>query len=101
MVLLFSTKEDWHRSEFDLGRSYQTFNALVGITDDSASADKMRFSISNENDTVLREGIVALGETQPVSIDVSNVLRLKIYVERLSSEADAGMTMAFIDGTLE
>lgn len=70
--------------DFNLSRDWQTLELTLGIDDnDGASSSALvEFSIDGQ---VALSTTVAFGSTIPVSLDVTNVLRLRVSVKALSS----------------
>ena len=69
---------------FDLGRSWQSFNATIGLRDDSDAGGSVTFQVFKDGALALTE-TATLGQAIPIHVDVSNVLRLRI---RASTPAD-------------
>lgn len=67
--------------EFNLGRSYKTFDTTVGSTDTTNSS--VRFDYRILVDGVQKaSGTAQLGSTKPISVTVKGALRLRLEVHR-------------------
>jgi hypothetical protein len=76
--------EEGASAEFNLGRSYRQLRSFVGIDDDSRDSDA-QFRVEIFGDGRLLWGdTIALGETKEIDADVTDVLRLKIFVINLA-----------------
>ena len=67
-------------AEYNLGRNWDTFTAVVGLDDNSRSAESVTFSVYVDGEVEWRE-TATLGETLESEVDVSDVLRLRLEVE--------------------
>lgn len=67
----------WERTEWDLARRGRLFNATVGLRDDADSRAQVAWEILGDG-RVLASGTSRLGQAQPISVNVTNVLRLTI-----------------------
>jgi hypothetical protein len=67
----------WEYTEYNLGRKYTTFDAVVAPRDDISSADSIEYEVAVDG-TTKASGRLALGQDQKVHIDVKSALRLKI-----------------------
>jgi len=71
--------------EFRLDRKYSRLTGVVGYSDSSSSSGSSAIRIVDENDIpILRELPLSLGDSQPIDLDVSNVIRLKIRCSAVS-----------------
>lgn len=71
---------------YDLGRHFTEFEAHVGFDDRSESSDPLRVSIiREETGEVLWQTDMGLGDGEDVILDVTDVLRLTLKAETLSS----------------
>jgi len=84
--------------EYDLGRDYRVFAAVVGLLDTSEAAARNRLEISIDGQIVATHDI-GLGETVDVDIAVEGALRLRIAMTPLV-ENECG-DMGFGDGRLQ
>ncbi|WP_306366979.1 NPCBM/NEW2 domain-containing protein [Nocardiopsis sp. CC223A] len=82
--------------EFDLGRDWKTFEAVVGLSDDSPSGSSVTVRVFADDD-LLDSHTLGLGETGEVSVSVENALRLRLEVERLE---DSGWTAVWAAPTV-
>ncbi len=70
--------------EFNIGRDWDTFEATVGLTDNSkSSAGQARFKVVVDNE-VRWEQIVGFGQAVDVSANVKDGLRLTLLIEPLN-----------------
>ncbi|WP_250280550.1 protein kinase domain-containing protein [Frankia sp. CiP1_Cm_nod2] len=64
--------------EFDLGRHYRTFQATAGIADDAwDSSIRILYEVFVDGSPAYRKDI-GFGESVPISLDLTGVLRLKL-----------------------
>ena len=70
--------------EYDLGRHYKTFAVTVGLRDDSATGSEWRFEVFLDTQRSNEEN-VALGQTKSLTVDVADVLRMRLMVTVVSS----------------
>ncbi|MEY9212715.1 NPCBM/NEW2 domain-containing protein [Thermobifida halotolerans] len=66
--------------EYDLNRSWTTFEAVVGLEDTSQSDATVTFIVIVDGDEVANE-TVGLGAEREVSVDITGGLRLRLQVE--------------------
>jgi serine/threonine protein kinase len=78
--------------DYDLGRSYSTFRATVGLSDNDASDAKGAYAIYADGKKVT-QGTLGVGETKPVELDVSGVLRLRLEGTNANVSGDEGCTV--------
>jgi hypothetical protein len=83
--------------EYDLGRDWQRLQATVGMRDDSASDAQVRIEMFGDNN-LLYSHVFGLGQSEPVDVDVSNVLRLRLVATL--AEGGSGATAALGDARL-
>jgi hypothetical protein len=72
-------------SEFDLSRRCVQLTTVFGMADASDSGADAQIDFSNDGRTVYSKRFV-FGQSEPVTIDVTNVLRVKFSVEQLADE---------------
>jgi serine/threonine-protein kinase len=65
--------------EYDLGRDYRRLQSTLGVSDDSPALARVRFEVFADSSPVYTMDI-GLGETQPLDLDVTGVLRLKLVM---------------------
>lgn len=66
--------------DFDLGRDYRRIAVRVGLRDDSIDTTaQYRFEVIGDN-VQLAQSVVGFGESRVMSVDISNVLRLRLKV---------------------
>lgn len=65
-------------ADLNLGRSYTTLKAHIGVDDTSISSDPVRIEIIAD-DHVLLDKQYALGQSDDISLSIKGVLRLRIY----------------------
>lgn len=64
---------------FDLGRSWQSFDATLGLRDDADAGGSVTFQVFKDGALALTQ-TATLGQAVPIQVDVNNVLRMKIRV---------------------
>lgn len=69
--------DDTEMTEYDLGRDYRRFRAVLGLSDDSTSGSVERFELSVDGRVAFQRGIT-LGESQTIDMNVTGVLRLRV-----------------------
>ncbi|MFI7531449.1 DUF1707 domain-containing protein [Nocardia salmonicida] len=75
--------------EYDLGGNYLYLDAVLGVSDDATPSDvSMRFRIFADG-TPIFESSLALGNTLPIHLELSKVLRLRLEVTNLKPGGDA------------
>ncbi|MDT0331493.1 NPCBM/NEW2 domain-containing protein [Nocardiopsis lambiniae] len=70
--------------EYDLGKDWTTFEATIGLADDSEEGAEVTFRMYADSDPVLSHTL-SRGEVEEISIDVAGALYLKLEAERVSS----------------
>lgn len=70
--------------EYDLGRDWTTFEAVIGLTDDSVEGSQITFRMYADSRVVLTHTL-SRGETEEISVDVEGALHLKLEAERVGS----------------
>lgn len=70
--------------EYDLGTDWTTFEAVIGLTDDSDEGAQITFRMYADS-AVIETHTLSRGETEAVSIDVEGALHLKLEAERVGS----------------
>lgn len=68
-------------AEFDLGRSWTTFEAVVGLSDDSNSDAEVAVRALADGDLVFSHTL-SLGQAEEISVPVEGALRLRLEAER-------------------
>ena len=71
--------------EYNLGRDYATFDSVVGVTDESRAGFSVKMSVIGDGN-VLGYQEVAVGVSQPLHVDVTNVLRLQLRYDWLFAD---------------
>jgi hypothetical protein len=80
-----STAPRW--TEYNLGRQWSTLSTEFAFDDDRSSVtSNVRFRVLGDG-AVLTESTLTFGQTMPVEVDVSGVLRLRFEVTRVGSES--------------
>jgi serine/threonine-protein kinase len=74
--VFFDTYDDGDAG-WDLGRHYRRLRAVVGLRDDAPSGSKMKLEVFADGRSIFARNI-ALGETVPIDLDVTGVLRLRL-----------------------
>ena len=78
---------------FNLGKRCYALKAVAGIDDNSPTDALGEFTITTDGKTVF-DGTLSFGQAAPISIDMSNVLRLELNVS-FSDPNDEDYTMAY------
>jgi hypothetical protein len=65
--------------EYRLDRQFSLLTAEAGYLDDSPSGTDVVLTMWDENENVLYENNFTLGETEPIEVDISGAMRLKIH----------------------
>lgn len=65
--------------DFNLARRYTQFTATVGLEDDAPSNYPVSFKLIADGQT-LASGTLTLGTATPIAVSVSNVLRLRLFI---------------------
>ncbi len=84
--------------DYDLGRDYERFNSTIGLSDTSSDGTRWQFDVFVDGTNVASHAL-GLGESVPVSIDVTGALRLRLAVTNLATEG--GAIGAFGDAALD
>jgi hypothetical protein len=66
--------------DYQIGRKYRTFKMELGVEDDSSSSAAYEIQVLGDGRSLGRFS-VAYGQTTPVAVDVTDVLRLKISIQ--------------------
>jgi hypothetical protein len=66
--------------DYDLGRNWTTFTAVIGVQDDSRADAATTFVVHVDGEPELTETL-GLGEPLEIEVDVRNALRLRLEVE--------------------
>lgn len=78
-------------AEYNLGRKYKVLTATVGTLDSGTSTTWRGTWTIKGDGVVLASGQTRLGFTQPVSVNVSGVLRLRIEYVRVTGTSGRGI----------
>ena len=70
--------------EYDLSRAYTLLEGVVALRDDSDSGIAVIYAVYGD-EKQLAKGSVALGQTDPIHIDVTGVLRLRLEATTTST----------------
>jgi len=68
----------------DLGRKCKTLTATVGLRDDSSSTVQMSTAVTADSTEINRIDGIGLGQSTPISLDITGILRLTFSVTRTS-----------------
>ncbi|PUA81191.1 NPCBM/NEW2 domain-containing protein [Nocardioides currus] len=68
--------------EWNLARSCKTFTATVGLLDTASTTTRYSYQLFSDSVQKATKDAIALGTSNPVSIDVTNALRLRIATQR-------------------
>ena len=79
-VLRITTGSSSRTLEINAGRSRKRLLGDLGIPDDQKSASSVQVDISLDNGPAVFSTTVNFGETKPIDLDVTNVLRVRITV---------------------
>lgn len=79
--------------EYNLGRRYAQFHAVVGLDDRSASETVVRYEVVGDGRTLYSQD-VGFGTSMPVDVSVQDVLRLRLVTTLLSEEGTCGNATA-------
>ncbi|WP_194238575.1 NPCBM/NEW2 domain-containing protein [Streptomyces spongiae] len=72
-------------AEYNLGRKWRSFDATIGLRDDSPSESVLKFEVFGDG-KVLYEEQMEIGESSEIDLNVSGKLRLTLKVSYQSSE---------------
>ena len=87
----------YHRNVYQLDRKYRTFQAKIGVGDDTEHKVSVRFILSVD-DAVRRTGTVTLGQSPiPLEADITGAFRLKLQLEFLVDVCSGDIYGALID----
>nr|WP_235498415.1 protein kinase [Frankia sp. R43] len=75
--------------DYDLGRHFQKFQAVVGLADDARSTAVYQVSIYGDNQR-LADHTIRLGESIPIDIDVRGILRLRLEITHTDGDSGEG-----------
>jgi hypothetical protein len=89
------TPNGYAGTAFYLARHAHRIQAIVGPTDDAAQGDRMQFELDTETgSTLFTSGVLGVGQTQPVDVNVEGVLRLflvaKLAGQGVGAQGTAG-----------
>jgi serine/threonine protein kinase len=62
--------------DFDISRQWETFTAVVGVTDKSPAATSVTYTVFADTHPI-SSGTLTLGKAVPINVSVHNVLRLR------------------------
>lgn len=84
------TSFDWSTSgtksgAVDLGRKCKTLTATVGLRDDSNTSVRFSISVTADSTEVSRIDNVGLGQSTPISVDITGILRLAFSATKTTS----------------
>ncbi|MEU4039063.1 NPCBM/NEW2 domain-containing protein [Streptomyces collinus] len=66
-------------AEYNLGRHWRTMQASIGLRDDSPTGSRASFEVFADGKSI-NKMTLGLGESKNLSLDITNVLRMKIEV---------------------
>ncbi|GAA2656905.1 NPCBM/NEW2 domain-containing protein [Streptomyces vastus] len=72
-------------AEYNLGRRWQSFDATIGLRDDSPSESALNFEVFADGER-LHEERMKVGESSEIALNVSGKLRITLKVSYDSSE---------------
>jgi hypothetical protein len=75
---------------YDIGRGYREFRATAGIQDDSPSGSTAKFQIYGDG-RLLYDKTLTLGDSDEVSVDITGVLRLQLWVTPIQNSTFTGV----------
>lgn len=85
--------------EYDLGRAFTSLRGSVGLTDDSDSADKVQVEIYRDGVRIFNRR-VSLGHPSKFNVDVTDGLRLKLFMKTASCGNTTASYLAFVNARL-
>ena len=85
-------------AEYNIERTWETFEATIGIDDNAEFDADVTFQVRTDGDLIASETL-SLGESQEISVDIKNALRLRIDVET-TGEFGRSWTAVWADPTL-
>jgi len=71
---------------YNLGRQWRQLDTTVGLSDDSPENEKVQFQIIAD-DRIIYNGVLELGQSKKLSLNVTNVLRLELVATLASPSA--------------
>jgi serine/threonine-protein kinase len=81
--------------EYDLGRDFRRFQTAFGISDEAPSTAKTRFEVFLDGANAATND-VGLGESLPVDLDVTGVLRLKLVATAIEGPTCGNRTWSSV-----
>jgi hypothetical protein len=72
--------------EYSIDRSYTTLNAVVGLSDESASGFPVQIEITGDGQPLWTQ-TVQVGQPQAIALDVTGILRLKFVATKQFDES--------------
>jgi hypothetical protein len=85
-ALLMQISSSSTRIEVNAGRRHTHFRGELGIPDNARSETTFKVDISLDNSAPVLSVDVHFGETTPLDLDVTNILRLKFSVSNPNNE---------------
>jgi hypothetical protein len=70
-----------HETEFSLGRSFQTFHSLAGLSEDSPAGLPVKLDIYLDG-TPAKSYVLNVGAPVTIDLDVANVLRMRLVATK-------------------
>ncbi len=86
-------------TEYDLQRGWKTLTFVAGVTDTSTAGEQLQLTISNAEGEQLATRALTLGRPQEMSVDVTDVLRVRIDMD--PSGCDNNLVGVLAEPTLE
>ncbi|WP_340560219.1 protein kinase domain-containing protein [Streptomyces sp. GSL17-111] len=86
-------------TEYDLQRGWRKLTFVAGVTDTSTAGKQLQLTISNAEGKQLATRALTLGRPQEMSVDVTDVLRVRIDME--PSGCDNNLVGVLAEPTLE
>jgi beta-lactam-binding protein with PASTA domain len=82
---------------YDLGRIYHRFRATAGLVDSSPSGAQVKLEVLGDGRPLFSQ-IVGLGQTEPVDVDVTGILRLTISTSYVGNSESSYTSTSYTYG---
>lgn len=73
--------------DYDLGRDWTSFKVAVGLRDDAPTASRVKITVIADGDELFNE-TMNIGTARDLDLDVSGVLRLTLFAQRVSESGE-------------
>ena len=81
--------------QFQLDRQFRVFRSQVGLTDESEIDEPVKFTVRVDGED-RASTVASLGELKPLDVDVTNGLRVELYVE-MDYNCSGSIIAAWVD----